>query len=529
MQAGTPSRICSAESARLPVECPEKSRVALGGTLVRKFDIKRTKIVCTIGPASSDEQILREMIRAGMDVARINFSHGDYDTHANNIRLIRRLADEEDAVVAIMCDLQGPKIRLGKIANEPVTLQPGDRLTLTTRPADGTNMVFPLPHPEFIKDVKPGHRLLLDDGQLEFKVISKQGEDLLCEVVVGGPLSSRKGVSAPESHLTLSAITDKDRADAEFALKQKTEYIAMSFVRSGDDMRELRWLCRHLEGDAWLIAKIEKREAIESIGDILEASDGIMVARGDLGVETPAEAVPIHQKEIIRRCNAVGKPVITATQMLNSMIVSPRPTRAEASDVANAIFDGTDAVMLSGETAAGKYPVISVETMATIATIAEAHLKVDAREKFGQHKFTVKGFEVISDATSHAASQIAEELGAKLIATATWTGYTARQVARDRPVTAILCVTPNEITYRRMALVWGVIPLMVPEFQTIDEMIEKIVAGAYDSHLVEYGDLLVIIAGVPFGAGGHTNFLKIHRVGEAGEVPERAMSSEEAQ
>lgn len=253
-----------------------------------------------------------------------------------------------------------------------------------------------------------------------------------------------------------------------------------------------------------------------------------MVARGDLGVETPAEAVPIHQKEIIRRCNAAGKPVITATQMLNSMIVSPRPTRAEASDVANAIFDGTDAVMLSGETAAGKYPVIAVETMATIATIAEAHLKVDANQKFGQRQIDTKSFEVISDATSYAATQIAEQLNAKLIITASWQGYTARQVARARPLTPILCVTPNEVTYRRMALVWGVLPIMVPEFGTIDEMIEKIVQAAYDSHLVDYGDRLVIIAGVPFGAGGHTNFLKIHTVGEAGEVPERAVPQNNA-
>ncbi len=496
--------------------------------MVRKFDVKRTKIVCTIGPASSDEDVLREMIRAGMDVARINFSHGEYETHARNIRTIRRIAEEEDAVVAILADLQGPKIRLGKIANEPVTLKKGDRLTLTTRPADGTDMVFPLPHPEFVKDVKAGHRLLLDDGQLEFKVISKQLDDLYCEVVVGGPLSSRKGVSAPESHLTLSAITEKDRADVEFALKEKVDYIAMSFVRSGDDMRELRWLCRHLEGDAALIAKIEKKEALDAFADVLEASDGIMVARGDLGVETPAEAVPIHQKEIIRRCNAVGKPVITATQMLNSMIVSPRPTRAEASDVANAIFDGSDAVMLSGETAAGKYPVIAVETMATIASIAEAHLKVDAHQNFSQRQFNVKGYEIISDATSHAASQIAEELNAKMIVTTTWTGYTARQVARARPMTPILCVTPNESTLRRMALVWGVLPILVPEFQTIDEMIQKIVTTAYEARLVEYGDLLVIIAGVPFGAGGHTNFLKIHTVGESGEVPERLIPAEQS-
>jgi len=496
--------------------------------VVKKFDVKRTKIVCTIGPASSDEKVLREMIRAGMDVARINFSHGDYSTHARNIETIRRLADDEEAVVGIMCDLQGPKIRLGRIANEPITLQKGDKLTLTTRNVDGTNNVFPLPHPEFIKDVRPGHRLLLDDGQLEFKVVSKHLDDLICEVVVGGPLSSRKGVSAPESRLTLSAITDKDRADVEFAIKQRADYIAMSFVRSGDDMRELRWLCRHLEGDVALIAKIEKREAIEAIDDVLEASDGVMVARGDLGVETPAEAVPIHQKEIIRRCNAAGKPVITATQMLNSMIVSPRPTRAEASDVANAIFDGTDAVMLSGETAAGKYPVIAVETMATIATIAEAHLNVDAHLKFGQRQIDMKSFEVISDATSYAATQIAEQLNAKLIVTASWQGYTARQVARARPITPILCVTPNEITYRRMALVWGVLPIMVPEFGTIDEMIEKIVQAAHDSRLVEYGDRLVIIAGVPFGAGGHTNFLKIHTVGEAGEVPENAVPQNNA-
>ncbi|MEP7288149.1 MAG: pyruvate kinase [Chloroflexota bacterium] len=491
--------------------------------MVRKFDVKRTKIVCTIGPASSDEQTIREMIRAGMDVARINFSHGEHDTHATNIATIRRVAAEEEAIVAILGDLQGPKIRLGKIANEPVTLNPGDRLTLTTRNVDGTNMVFPLPHPEFIKDVKSGHRLLLDDGALEFKVISKQLDDLLCEVVVGGPLSSRKGISAPEAHLTLSAITDKDRVDVEFALQQRVDYIAMSFVRSGNDMRELHWLCRHLEGEAALIAKIEKREAIDAIDDIIEASDGIMVARGDLGVETPAEAVPIHQKEIIRRCNAVGKPVITATQMLNSMIVNPRPTRAEASDVANAIFDGTDAVMLSGETASGKYPVLAVETMATIATIAEAHLKVDLRQGPGQRLFDLKGIELVSDAMSASASQIAEELNAKLIVTASWTGYTSRQVARSRPMTPILCVTPNEDTYRRMALVWGVLPIMVPEFETIDEMIQKIVQAAYESRLVEYGDLLIIIAGIPFGAGGHTNFLKIHTVGEAGEVLERAV------
>src|SRR5450432_1436940 len=453
-----------------------------------------------------------------MDVARINFSHGEHDAHAQNIATIRRIAIEEESVIAILGDLQGPKIRLGKIASEPVMLKVGEHLTLTTRNVDGSNMIFPLPHPEFVQDVFPGNRLLLDDGQLEFKVISKEQDDLLCEVVVGGPLSSRKGISAPEAHLTLSAITDKDRVDFKFALEQHVDYVAMSFVRSATDMEQLRALMEEYGGDAALIAKIEKHEALENIVDIVDASYGIMVARGDLGVETPAEGVPIHQKEIIRRCNAVAKPVITATQMLNSMIVSPRPTRAEASDVANAIFDGTDAVMLSGETASGNYPVIAVATMATIATIAEAHLKEDARQHLGQRQFTVKGIELVSDATAAAASQIAEELHAKLIVTATWTGYTSRQVARTRGATPILCVTPIEATYHRMALVWGVMPIKVKEFDTIDEMIEKVVETAVDAELVHVDDLLIIIAGLPFGGGGHTNFLKIHTVGESGEV-----------
>ncbi len=492
--------------------------------MVRKFDTKRTKIVCTIGPTSSDEETLRAMIRAGMDVARINFSHGEDQTHIDNIERIRRIAKEEEAVVAILCDLQGPKIRLGKLAVEPVMVQKGDKLTLTTRDVNGTNNIFPLPNPAFVKDVIPGNRLLLDDGQLEFKVIGKQGEDLLCEVVVGGPLSSRKGVSAPESHLTFSALTEKDRRDAAIAVRVKADYLAMSFVRSGDDMRELRWLCHHLGGDIALVSKIEKREAIDNFDDVLEASDAVMVARGDLGVETPAEEVPIHQKEIIRRCNAVGKPVITATQMLQSMISNPRPTRAEASDVANAIFDGSDAVMLSGETASGKYPVVAVETMATIALIAESHFKTDARRDFATMlKAPLKGFEIMSDVTSRAASQMAEELGAKLIITSTVTGYTARRVARERPTTPILCLTPNEETYRRMALVWGVLPMMVPEFNTIDDMLKVVVKAAYDANLVVHGDTVIVIAGVPFGAGGGTNFLKIHRVGEAGEIPERAV------
>ncbi|MBK8025937.1 MAG: pyruvate kinase [Chloroflexi bacterium] len=480
---------------------------------------KRTKIVATIGPSSSDENTLRQIIRAGLDVARINFSHGNHETHSKAIDDVRRIAYEENAVVAVMCDIQGPKIRIGKIAKEPLHLNIGDAITLTLDPADGTNNVVQLPHPEFVQDIKAGMQLLLDDGKMEFKVEAVTGRSLVCEVVVPGELTSRKGVSAPNARLTLSAITDKDREDIEFALTKKAEYIAMSFVRSPDDLREMRWLIKHLGGGAAVIAKIEKHEALENIEEIVAASDGIMVARGDLGVETPAEEVPFHQKRIIGLCNAAAKPVITATQMLNSMVDNPRPTRAEASDVYNAILDGTDAVMLSNETAMGSYPVRAIETMVNIAAIAEQNIN---RPSTIPDRPVVlhgaEGREAVSDAISQATCQIAETLGVKAIVTSTISGYTARRVAKERPHTPIICVTPNELTYRRMALVWGVVPLLVPEFKSIDEMLGVVVRAAHDEHLVNIGDMLVIIAGVPFGVGGQTNFLKVHRVGEQNEL-----------
>jgi pyruvate kinase len=497
--------------------------------MVRKSDTKRTKIVCTIGPSSSDEGVLRAMIHAGMDVARINFSHGSHETHRANVERIRRIALEEGAVVAILGDLQGPKIRLGLLATDLV-IKKGDRLTLTDNPgADGSNMILPLPHPEFLRDVKPGHLLLLDDGNYQFKVLARNGGDLLCEVLVGGVLKSRKGVSAPESKLTLSALPDKDREDVKFALEMNLDYIAMSFVRKGADLRELRWLCQHLgHSEVALIAKIEKREAVDAFDDILEEADGIMVARGDLGVETPAENVPIYQKSIIKRCNEVGKPVITATQMLQSMVDNPRPTRAEASDVANAIFDGTDAIMLSNETASGSYPVLAVETMTNIAIKAEKHFdenalndrEARARYSYVTHLATAEGgSENFSVPVTRVAGAIADAVGAKLVVTTTFTGSTARLIARSRPRTSILCVTPREVTMRRMALVWGVYPMLVPEFYSIDEMIRIIVTSAANEGLVTFGDVMVLIAGVPFGVGGHANFLKVHRVGESAEVP----------
>lgn len=486
--------------------------------LRNQLDSKRTKIVATIGPASWERETIRKMIRAGMNVARINFSHGDHERHSLTIDTVREVAEEESAVITIMCDIQGPKIRIGQVT-EPVLIEKDDEVILTLDEADGTDKIFNLPHPEFIRDIGPGMQLLLDDGNLELKVKESTQRSLKTQVVIGGELSSRKGVMAPNAYLTLSAITDKDRQDIEFALSKKTDYLAMSFVRSSDDIRELRWLMRHLDGEAGIIAKIEKHEALENIEAIIDVCDGIMVARGDLGLETPAEEVPFHQKRIIQLCNTASKPVITATQMLSSMKDSPRPTRAEASDVYNAIVDGTDAVMLSNESAAGKYPVESVETMATIATIAEQNVWHNRPQQWNVDKYDTRpGTDGSSNAISEATYHISEALTPRAIVTTTLTGYTARRVARERPRTPILCMTPNEITFRRMALVWGVVPVMIPNFNTIDEMISTITKAALDRGMVKHGDTVIIIAGVPFGVGGQTNLLKIHTIGDDSNV-----------
>ena len=487
--------------------------------MLRTINGKHTKIVATLGPGSNNPDTIRAMIRAGMDVARINFSHGDHNTHAKAIETVRRIAQEENAVVAILCDIQGPKIRLGQVMNEPLALEKGDKVVLTLDDVPGDNNIISLPHPEFMQDITVGTRLLLDDGNIEFEVKEVANRSIQCEAIVPGLLKSRKGVSAPNAKLTLSAITDKDRYDIEFALKQNADYIAMSFVRSADDIRQMRWLMNFLGGSSAIIAKIEMREALDNIESIIEVCEGIMVARGDLGVETPAERVPYEQKRIIRLCNKAAKPVITATQMLESMTRNPRPTRAEASDVYNAILDGTDAIMLSAESASGDYPVRSVEVMSEIARIAEEHIW-DNREQ-GQNRLVIdtqEATENISNAISDVTFQISEALSPRAIITTTLSGYTARRVAKERPRTPIICMTPSETTYHRMALVWGVLPMLVPEFNTIDEMISIIVRAAHDEGLVHRGDIIIIIAGVPFGVTGQTNLLKVHRVGEAGEI-----------
>lgn len=469
----------------------------------------RTKIVCTLGPSSDDEATIRAFVEAGMAVARINFSHGSYDDHARRIGLVRQAAAGAGRVVAVLADLQGPKLRVGALPPEGVALVEGQTVILSSQePPTATDI--PLPHPEVIRDVRSGDRILLDDGLLELKVIDHNAISLRALVVTGGVLTSRKGLSLPHTSLKLPSVTAKDQADAAFALEQEVDYFALSFVRGADDVWRLRDWLQGRGASTPIIAKIEKPEALDCIDEILAVSDGLMVARGDLGVEAPAEEVPIAQKQIIRACNAAGKPAITATQMLDSMIRNPRPTRAEASDVANAILDGSDAIMLSGETAMGRYPLAAVQTMARIAAVTEQHIPygdwlrraMDAQSRG------------VTDAISQTACEIAAELGAAAIITSTMTGSTARQIACHRPVTPIIAPTPSPRACRQLALVWGVQPLLVDQFADTDTMICTAVEAARAKGLVRDGDLAIITAGVPVGGAGLTNMIKVHHVGE---------------
>lgn len=473
------------------------------------LDGKKTKIVATLGPASWDKETIRGMVRAGLNVARINFSHGDHETHSRTIDYVREVAAEENTVVSILADIQGPKIRLGKVT-EPIEVKAGDHIEFTLDEADGTNGIVQLPHPEFMTDIQAGMPLLYGDGELQFNVVEKRPDSLIAEVAVDGLIESRKGMMAPTARLTLSAITDKDQKDIEFVLTKNPDYMALSFVRSPEDIRQLRWMINMFSGDqrVGIIAKIEKHEALSTIENIIDVCDGIMVARGDLGLEIPPQNVPREQKRIIRLCNERSKPVITATQMLSSMVSSPRPTRAEASDVYNAIVDGTDAVMLSNETATGDYPIEAVKIMADIALTAEDR-NWPVRPEINR---IMSEKDPISDAISAATYELSNALKPRAIVTSTLSGYTARKVAAERARVPIICVTPNETTYRLMTLVWGVIPIMIPEFSTIDEMIELVEQATKDAGYVTPDDFLIIIAGMPFGIGGQTNFLKVHRV-----------------
>jgi pyruvate kinase len=466
---------------------------------------KRTKIIATIGPASDSPAVIARLIRAGMDAARLNFSHGDRDDHVRRIRYIRSEAAKSGRQIAIIQDLQGPKLRVGAMLNDAVALKRGDTVTVTTRSITGTGSHFSVTYPRLTKDLKTGDSILLDDGRLELKVTKKLSSGLRCRIVRGGMLRSHKGVNLPGAALSLPSLSHKDKEDIVFGIRQGVDYIALSFVRTAADIIRTRRFLKALGADTPIIAKIEKPEAIGNLNAIIEAADGIMVARGDLGVEMPPEKVPLLQKKIIEACHWGEKPVITATQMLESMIENPQPTRAEASDVANAILDGTDCVMLSGETAVGKYPVQAVEFMARIAMQAETSVNPWPPDE------DVSGPD---ESVAHAACRAAQEQFANAIVTFTQSGSTSLLVSKHRPRMSIIAPTPFEHIARRISLYWGVTPVILRPKKTTDDMISSVERIMLKKKLARQHDLIVITAGVPIGVAGSTNLMKIHRVGE---------------
>lgn len=473
--------------------------------------MRKTKIVCTIGPSSESLPALKQLISAGMNVARLNFSHGDFEEHGNRIKNIRQACLELNKTVAILLDTKGPEIRTGKLKDDSYELMQDESITLTTEEIIGDNKRISVTYKDLPRDVHVGSTILIDDGLIGLTVVDVRGSEIECRIVNGGTIKSKKGVNVPGVRISLPGITEKDANDIIFGIQQGVDFIAASFVRKASDVLEIRQLLEeHNANHIQIISKIENQEGVQNLDEILEVSDGLMVARGDLGVEIPAEEVPLVQKRMIKKCNFVGKPVITATQMLDSMQRNPRPTRAEASDVANAIFDGTDAIMLSGETAAGKYPVESVQTMSRIAERAESALEY--REIFIRQSTAQQT--TITEAISQSVASSALDLDAKAIITPTESGYTARMVSKYRPKSPIIAVTPNEQVMRRLSLIWGVLPTHGEEARNTDEMFQLAVDNAMKAGHIRLGDLVIITAGVPVGRSGTTNLMKVHHVGE---------------
>ncbi|MFD1422652.1 pyruvate kinase [Laceyella tengchongensis] len=471
--------------------------------------LRKTKIVCTIGPASEDVATLKKLIANGMNVARLNFSHGSYEEHGKRIENIRQAAAELGQTVAILLDTKGPEIRTGELKDPSVELIAGEQIILTTEQIEGDAKRISISYAGLAADVHPGSIILIDDGLIGLRVESVEGTEITCTILNGGTLKSRKGVNVPGVKINLPGITEKDAADIRFGIEQKVDFIAASFVRKPQDVLEIREILEEHGADIQIISKIENQEGIDNLDGILEVSDGLMVARGDLGVEIPVEEVPVVQKEAIRKCNQLGKPVITATQMLDSMQRNPRPTRAEASDVANAILDGTDAIMLSGETAAGKYPVEAVSTMARIAVRTEATLRYEEnfKQKMREIDYT------ITESLSQAVVHTAQMLNCAAVLTPTESGFTARMVSKYRPQAPIVAITRNPDVARKLALVWGVYPLLGTRANTTDEMFHSTIATALEHGFVNQGDLVVITAGVPVGKSGTTNLMKVHVIG----------------
>jgi len=472
--------------------------------------MRRTKIVCTIGPTSEDYNILKELIEKGLNVARLNFSHGDFNEHGARIINIKKIREELNLPVAIMLDTKGPEIRTGMFKNGGADLKEGQTFIVTMRDIEGDETMCTVSYKGLVHDVERGSRILIDDGLISLKVTDIKGEDIICIVENSGPIKDHKGVNIPGAKLNLPALTQKDIEDIEFGIKNGIDMIAASFVRKAADVLSIRRLLEDNKADNILIiSKIENHEGVENIDEIIKVSDGIMVARGDLGVEIPIEEIPIVQKKIIEKCNKAGKPVITATQMLDSMMRNPRPTRAEVTDVANAILDGTDAIMLSGETAQGKYPIESFETMARIAENIEAYINYkDNNDKNIDYNISV------TNAISHATCTTAKDIGAAAIITCTKSGYTARMVSRYRPKAPIIATTPNDNVARKLSIVWGVYPIVSDEVSTTDEMIDSSVKAALEAGFIRNGDVVVISAGIPVAMTGTTNMIKVHIVGD---------------
>jgi pyruvate kinase len=475
---------------------------------------RRAKIVATLGPSSNTEPVIREMVRAGVDVMRLNFSHGSHERKLAVIRMIRNVSREERKPICILGDLQGPKIRTGTLKGGlPVQLEAGKRLTITPREVEGTASVVSTTFKTLAENVEQGSHILLSDGLIELRVHELNDKDVICDIVNGGLLGEHKGINLPGIPVRVPSLTEKDAEDLEFALRNGVDAIAVSFVRTAEDVRLVRNRVAALGYETWIVAKLEKPQAIEHLDSILQASDGIMVARGDLGVEMPPEKVPAVQKHIIRRAAEYRKPVITATQMLESMIDNPRPTRAEVSDVANAVYDGTDAVMLSGETAVGNYPIEAVACMNRIALEAESHLL----ESDHLVSFIRTVDRTLDDHVTHAVVELAGRIGADAIITPTLTGRTARLIARHRPVIAIVAPTPSEAVRRQMAVIWGVQPVsMGGECHHGDNRMSGALRAAFQAGAVTPGQLAIILAGHPVEGGPHTPTIQFVRVGEGG-------------
>lgn len=470
---------------------------------------KKTKIVCTVGPSTDQAGILEQMLAAGMNVARCNFSHGTHPDHAKRIERVRQAATAKGLPVALMLDTKGPEMRIGKFTEGKVELTQGQTFTLTARDVEGTKDIVSVNHKGLPDEVAPGNIILLSDGLVSLEVVSIEGEDIKTRVLNSGALSNNKRVAAPGVSVNLPPLSEQDIADILFGVSQNMDFVAASFVQRAADILAIRRVLEDAKAHMDIIAKIENAEGVKNIDEILNVADGLMVARGDLGVEIPAEEVPLVQKMLIKKANLAGKPVITATQMLESMITNPRPTRAEASDVANAIMDGSDAIMLSGETASGAYPVEAVETMARIALRTESALNYREMmlSKDGQLGRST------TDAISHATVQVAHDLQASAIITSTESGHTARMVSKYRPHAAIVAVTPHQKTLRRLLLQWGVHPVLGPNFHSTDELFSNAVTSALSTDLVNDGDLVVITAGLPVGTTGTTNLIRVHVVG----------------